>query len=369
MGETSSMQFTDKVTLGDTRLTRDGYLVAEVRCARTGIQVYSGREMGKPEQEKVRVYRPEAEVFASDAMASFAYRPMTNDHPADMVTADNWKEHAVGLTGGEVARDGEFIRVPLTLMDRAAIDDVKAGKKQLSAGYTCDVEWTPGTTPSGEPYDAVQKNIRGNHLAVVAAARGGPSLRIGDDEGTRPMTLKNVTVDGISIEVTDQGAQVIAKMQTQISDAAKAIDSANAAHATVVAAKDKELGTKDAEIEKLKNDQLTTDKLDDLVAARADVQARAKVVADGIDTKGKNIQEIRRLAVAKKLGDEKVKDKSDDYVEALFDSLAADNATTDTVRAAVLGGTVRATDGVTAESAAYRDSVADLNAWRNPKVA
>ena len=43
------MNFTDIVTVAGTRRTGDGYLVADARIARTGIQTYSGVEIGRPE--------------------------------------------------------------------------------------------------------------------------------------------------------------------------------------------------------------------------------------------------------------------------------------------------------------------------------
>lgn len=173
----------DEVVIDDganVRFTDDGYLVACPRVARTGIQLYKGAECGKPDQDVVRVYRPHDSVFATDALHSFAHRPVTLDHPAVPVTADNWKKFAVGQTGDEVLRDGDTVRVPMVLMDKEAIEDYKAGKNQLSMGYTCDIEWVAGVSPEGEPYDAIQRNIRGNHLAIVKAARGGSQLRIGD---------------------------------------------------------------------------------------------------------------------------------------------------------------------------------------------
>src|SRR5690606_15489766 len=130
----------DTVTVaGKPRRTKDGYLVADARVARTGIQQYLGSELGKPELPIVRVYRPEESVFHADAMLSYAYRPMTNDHPAEPVTADNWRDVAVGQTGGEVARDGDFVRVPLVLMDATAIADYEAGKRELSMGYEAEI--------------------------------------------------------------------------------------------------------------------------------------------------------------------------------------------------------------------------------------
>lgn len=179
-----TMKFTDTVVFDGSRRTEDGFLAGNVRVARTGIQVYRGWEVGRPDMQEVRVYRPEREVFHKDAMHSFSHRPVTLDHPDEMVTAKNWKQYAIGQTGDEVLRDGEFLRVPMVLMDAAAISAVEGGKRQLSMGYTCDLKWQDGVTPQGEKYDAVQTAIRGNHLAVVGAARGGAQLRIDGDPVT-----------------------------------------------------------------------------------------------------------------------------------------------------------------------------------------
>ncbi|MWL59907.1 DUF2213 domain-containing protein, partial [Escherichia coli] len=62
------MQFTDNTTLANTRLTSDGYLVAEINCARAGIQTYHGSEIGGG-NGLINVYRDESEVFALDSLA------------------------------------------------------------------------------------------------------------------------------------------------------------------------------------------------------------------------------------------------------------------------------------------------------------
>lgn len=176
----------DAVELDDAakvRFTTDGYLVASPRIARTGIQLYKGAECGKPELDVVRVYRSEDTVFNKDARRTYTHLPLTLEHPAGPVTPSTWKDVAVGETGDEVLRDGQSVRVPMMLRDASAIRAFKNGAKtQLSLGYTCDLEWTAGTSPAGEPYDARQSNIRCNHLALVANARGGSSLHIGDSQ-------------------------------------------------------------------------------------------------------------------------------------------------------------------------------------------
>lgn len=181
----------DRYSLDDAakvQVTKDGYLVATPRVARTGIQLYYGRELGvegKDANKVFKVFRPEEEVFSKDSLASYAYKPVTDDHPPENVTVDNWKKYSRGQMSGDIARDGEFIRVPMAMMDRELVAKFKDGKAELSMGYECEIDMTPGTAPDGSAYDARQKNIRINHLAVVDAARGGKDLRIGDGSGAR----------------------------------------------------------------------------------------------------------------------------------------------------------------------------------------
>lgn len=165
--------------------TKDGYLTAMPRVARTGIQLYRGSEVGRPDIPVVRVMRPEAEVFKTDSLQSFAYKPFTDDHPKENVTADNWAKYAKGQAGGDVARDGQFIRIPMALMDGATIKKFDDGKAELSVGYSCELIWGDGETDDGQAFDAMQTNIRCNHIAVVEKARGGKDLRIGDGAGAQ----------------------------------------------------------------------------------------------------------------------------------------------------------------------------------------
>lgn len=341
----------DRIKFGDKRTTKDGYLVTEARVARTGIQVYRGFEMGKPELDLVRVYRPPEEVFKDEAMASFTSIPMTLDHPDESVSAKNWKKYAVGFTGEQVANDGGYLRVPLALKDAGAIAAVEGGKAELSCGYDCDIEWTKGTAKDGE-YDAIQRNIRGNHLAIVSAGRAGRECRIGDaalvdirkalmdsklDGNT--MTLRTVVFDGISIETTDQGAQAIEKLQGQVQARDTEIAGLKASHKTALDAKDAELGTKDGEIETLKKTQLDESKIDALAEAKAVVLDAARKIAPESDFKGKSLTDIRKIAVSQVFGDAKIAGKSDAYVEALFDHLVDTVVGDDPIIEVVKGGT------------------------------
>jgi hypothetical protein len=341
----AELAFHDAAPVGTTKETSEGYLVADARAGRIGIQLYRGDECGRPDMDVVRVYRPEEEVFRKDTMESMSSLPITLDHPPELVTAHNWKKFAHGFTGEEVARDGGFVRVPLVLKDIAAVRAVKSGKKELSWGYTCQLDFSPGETPDGQTYDAVQRNIRGNHLAVVSKGRAGRDCRIGDSSGDHDMNLKTIMVDGpsgvkVPVEVTDVGATIISEQQKAlgqltvdnvklVTDHAAALKAKDAEHEAAIKAKDAELGALQAEIEKLKGQAVTGDSLDKLIADRAEVLHSALRIARDGDFKGKTPADIRRTAVAKKLGDKVVKDRSDDYVQALFDKLVEDSGVAD----------------------------------------
>ncbi len=175
------MIFTDRAPIEKVRRLADGRIAAVAKFARSGIYQYTGAEVGRPELATVRVYRDEAEVFSEDAMASFAHKAITLDHPSEPVSSKNWRKVAVGYTEGRVARDGAFVEIPLILADAEAVSTFDRGTaRELSAGYSCTLDWTPGKSPQGESYDARQVGIRGNHIALVAAGRAGSECRIGD---------------------------------------------------------------------------------------------------------------------------------------------------------------------------------------------
>lgn len=334
----------DTIDATGARLTNDGFLVAEANVARTGIQLYSAGELGiaGDENKVIRVYRPPEEVFATDAMASYAHRPVTVGHPTVMVDAKNWKQFAKGQTGDEVLRDGEFVRVPMMLMDAAAIAEWNDGKRELSMGYTMNLEMADGETPDGHKYDAIQRDLRMNHLAIVSRARGGSKLRLGDlkpeDSNMSDVKLTTITVDGLSVETTDAGAKAISKFTKDLANAQQAAVDTEANHVTALAAKDTELATKDAEIDDLKGKQLSDEDLDKRVNDRADLIAVAKTVADK-DYTGLSDEDIRKAAVAASLGQDTIDGKSADYIQARFDILA-DEANQDPVRKVLKSGDV-----------------------------
>ena len=370
------MQFTDKVTVDGTRITNDGYLAASARIARTGVQYYMGMEIdpknehGLRDQLSVGVYRSEAEVFAKDSLSTLAHKPLTNNHPPVAVTSENWKDYAIGSIGDEIARDGDFIRVPLVVMDAAAIRAIESGKRELSAGYQCEITFEDGVAPSGESYQATQRSVRFNHVSVVDAARAGHEARIGDNWGVSPipqpeqesrtMSDKTVLVDGFQVVTNDAGAQAIAKLMADKDTLVANHGTALAAKDALVAAADAKLAKAEAERDAALANVLDAAALDARVAARGDLVARVKALAPAVVADGKSDLDVKRAVLAERKIN--LDGKSDAYVEARFDTLVEDHAGADKT-AADLADKTNPVNDADAEAKALADAN-NHNAWR-----
>jgi uncharacterized protein len=289
MHDSLTLEFDD---MAEAQIIDGGYMRAMPKIARTGIQIYKGIECGRADVEKVRVYRPQDQVFAKAAVDSYTHLPITLEHPGTTVDATNWKKFAVGETGDEVLRDGGTVRVPMMLRDATAIKAVKSGKNQISVGYACDLEWVDGITPEGDKYDAVQRNIRGNHVAIVSTARGGPELKFGD-KGERAMD-KTVTIDGIACKMDEVAATLVQRLQDQFENFKKkkkkeeeeeeqdGLNSEIAKKDAALAARDAAIIVKDKEIADLQaklKDALAPERLDQAVKDRAAVIDKATKIA------------------------------------------------------------------------------------------
>lgn len=157
--------------------TGDGFLICRnVPIARAGEQDYLGDEVGKPGVPVVKVTRPEEEVFSPAAIASFEGKPFTDDHPPVLLDADN----AMGYVKGHVqnVRRGsgewkDYLIADIHVHDAATIQAIRDGKREISCGYRCEFEENGDGTMT-------QREIRGNHVALVASGRAGDKAAIMD---------------------------------------------------------------------------------------------------------------------------------------------------------------------------------------------
>lgn len=214
------MFFADRLTLDAPRKTRDGYLAVRARAARTGVYDYAGLEVdpnnehGLRDQAIVKVLRDENTVFDEGAARSFLGKPITDNHPAEAITADNWRRHARGTIMGAM-RDGDYLAFDLMLTDADAIKAVDAGKRELSNGYTSALEFGSFKAADGTICHARQTHITGNHVALVDRGRAGSECAIKDaapcdaapraflDSLTMEKPVKTMLIDGLTVDVSN----------------------------------------------------------------------------------------------------------------------------------------------------------------------
>lgn len=158
--------------------------------SRVGVFPYSGRQLGLegPAAEKIyQVYRPAEELAAPECIESFKLIPWVDDHTMLGPEAQKITDAALaaeekgvqGVIGEDVYFKDGWLYGNIKAFSNAMGRLIAAGKRELSAGYRCIYDMTPGTF-EGRAYDAVQRQIRGNHLALVKEGRMGPAVAVLD---------------------------------------------------------------------------------------------------------------------------------------------------------------------------------------------
>lgn len=155
--------------------TPEGYLICRnVPINRTGVQVYTAREVGMPGggDEPVNVYRLEEDVFSPAAVASMEGKDVTRGHPPEMLDATNQAAYSNGHIQN-VRRDGDNTVGDLIIKDPGLASDVENGVlREISCGYYCTFE------PYRDGFK--QTHLVGNHVAVVPRGRAGHDVAIKD---------------------------------------------------------------------------------------------------------------------------------------------------------------------------------------------
>jgi len=167
--------------------TPEGYLKDRPILTSCGIFEYSDhgnvrRELRLPE-----------DVFSPESLSSYLGKPVVLTHDAGLIDKDNVAENQIGTILSKGERSGDDVKAEIIIHDTDAMKS--AGLKELSLGYNLDLDETPGVW-NGQRYDAVQKNIRINHLALVREARAGEQARLNLDGRAEKTILtggKNMT--------------------------------------------------------------------------------------------------------------------------------------------------------------------------------
>lgn len=321
--------------------SQTGYIhVKDVPIARVGVFPYL-----KANGDQVMEAKLPADLLTDSAVESANYKPITDDHPSELVNISNSDRYMKGMTAGNAHVDGDKIKVDMTLTDSALIKEIQGGKQELSIGFQTDVVPVKGTY-KGMQYDSAQKNIQINHVAVVKRGRAGHSVRLTGDsaemvidseEKGDSMETTTIRLDGADVTVAKSDADRILKLDADNSANSKKIADLSAQIKALTAERDKLKGGADAskksadeaqaKADSLEKELAETkkkfagDALDKAIADRMDLINEVKpFVGDSFDFKGKSAKDMKLEAI-QKADSVDLSDKSDDYIDAYFDSI------------------------------------------------
>jgi len=325
-----------------------------------------------PDGSERKEYRPGDEVFKKAALDTFAAAPITVNHPRTpdgqrLVTADSWKSVAIGHLGETVREDAGHAVADLYIRDAGAVARVKAGDlRQISCGYNVDYDPTPGSTPDGQRYDGVQRNIRGNHVALLpngVAPRGGEgcALRL-DSAGDEIELALNSGYDMDPKELLAAQAKITA-LETEL-----AKSRTDAAEAVSMKARLDDMSAKLVVAEAA----LSAERLDALVEERTNIVAAAAALK--IETKGVSTLALKRAIVSKKTPNlsarvDSLTSESLDAILAVYAD-APHPSLTSAVAAVVADVSTERADGADKPVKTYEEMYnaslkASQNAWKN----
>ena len=155
-----------------------------------GVYEYLGSSIKAADpNKKYKVLRAPDELSTPETLNSFRLLPCIDDHtmlgtePTDgnvYMPAEQKGVH--GYTGDLVYfnLDDDTVYGNIKLISTSLGRKIDGGKRQISMGYKCKYDWTPGIY-KGQAYDCKQTLIRGNHWAIVHDGRMGDSVAVMDD--------------------------------------------------------------------------------------------------------------------------------------------------------------------------------------------
>jgi hypothetical protein len=293
--------------------------------SKVGVFQYSGQQMGDGfDPDKIyNVYRPEVELADPACIESFKLVPWIDEHVMLGNGVDGFtpaeKKGVQGVIGEEVYFEDGYLKGNLKIFSGKLADLIKDGKKELSIGYRCIYEATSGVY-NGQPYEAVQRQLRGNHLASVGEGRAGPDVSVLDHFkftfDSKELTAMLVKKDGEKAkdeevkkegETKEEGKDEGLTLET-LAAQVKALAEAVAELKGAGSAKDEEEPVKEKEEEKVADEEEKEVKDNDKTDAKA-MDAKLKKMATELHTlktNGVNVKQLlaevsKRDALANKL--------------------------------------------------------------------
>ncbi|MGE8630439.1 DUF2213 domain-containing protein [Achromobacter denitrificans] len=191
----------------------NGYLlVRDNPITKVGVFPYLGREIGAPDADRIyQVYRPQEELEKPETIASANLVPWIDEHEFLGVEGTPAEKKGVQGTTGESARfEYPYLRNSIRAYSDFMKNLIDRGKVELSPSYRCRYEFSEGVF-DGQRYDAIQRDIRFNHLASVEEGRTGPDVAVQDC-----LTITYDSAEFIKMELTPEILQQIRALIEQV---------------------------------------------------------------------------------------------------------------------------------------------------------
>lgn len=326
----------DRVKLGKVSKTPEGYLKGNAIVTRTGVFRYQNMDG----TERLELRDPN-DILTEQSLETLKSLPITHDHPTSLVTSENANSLIVGMTGETVKVIDGHVSVSLNITHKEAISAVKAGKQELSAGYTVDLIPEIGVY-NGEPYTHRQTNAVYNHIAIVDMARAGRLARLNLDgafiqceEITEKKTKEVMTINKDNENTVEEIAETIAKLTTGV-DVEKVIEDVKETVDEVEKDIESVESTSNTDslksvIEKLKaeNEELKKINIDSYIIEKTKQRTallnKASLIINTDSLLEKTEREIMEEVIKAKLNvDMDFSKNSDDYITGRFDSVIED---------------------------------------------
>ena len=311
--------------------TDEGFLIGRAVITNIGIFPYLMAD-GSVEYE----LRHPDDVFTSDSMQSLKMKPLTNDHPSEILTPENVKDYQVGNVGDNPFNgDNIHLTIDMIIQDKQAIADVLSGKRELSCGYSADVVDESGTW-MGTRYTKRQKNIRYNHVALVDKGRAGEAARVRLDSGDGAMVnivndmailvannnggkqmaenMKKVKLDGVDYEAEAPVISALTNSQKTLDSVNVSLKEANGKLSAIEAERDSLKET----VAKLKADSLD----ESAISARVDEKLRIFSYAKEANVEiadGASDMDIKKQVILSQFSTAKLDGRDEVYINSRFD--------------------------------------------------
>lgn len=244
---------------------------------KVGVFPYLGRQIGAPEPDRVyNVYRPESELNTPETIESFKLTPFINEHPQSLLGNSDGlvatdKKRIEGVFGEKVYFEYPYLKANLRVYSAQTLDSIDLGKEELSAGYTCRWVRENGVF-EGKEYHYVQRDIRGNHGALVEEGRSGPDVSVMDS-----MTF-NLDSEGNKMELAEL-VKAVADLTGEVSTMKSAMDSKFAAMDAAAEAEEKEVEKDDKAMDEDEDAEAMGEDDD-----KADKDYKAEKKGEGMDS-------------------------------------------------------------------------------------